>query len=652
MNQTQIDMLLSSYVISKEELDSRKEFKEFAVSLSDIVIDDFAKNYLLSTPQLSSFLIHTNNNMLLKKIKDFFTFVLTAPVDENYIKKIYFIGSIHYSIKLLPAKVSYGFWALGEIINKVSEINDVVHDHRILISKLLRFVEHVMNEGYHLEYLKKNEHKQDVIGVNVQNELYKGFNLHKLNMQKISIAVEKKDISILQTIVDEPSSCLFGKVIISLEEDKLQEYVLGFKAQDVKNIHNDWHIEYVKIKSAIIKSDVTEIDLRYKNLNNLTSRLKIILDETLKSSLEDGQIFLISGIKAMKKMTKLFYEKNYESLYEKDIKKTLSNIVDDAITSHLSWAIESVYVGTNQVSLENYSVVKQIRYQTENIFIGICLKKERDSSYLVEIINLLLEVLSMHLSVREREFSLMKFADKAESANKSKDMFLANMSHELRTPLNAITGFSQILIMKKETPEAVKKYVQKINIAGNNLLNLVNTILDFAKLESGKMQFNPTLSNIASLINEVQTLVSEQARKKSITLQMPNIVSLNLYIDKTLFKQVLLNLLSNAIKFTHVGGHVSLKIAYSEKKRRYIFEIKDNGIGLSKESMGKLFETFSQIENSYQKDHKGTGLGLSITKIIVEELHQGILWVESEEEKGSSFLYQCQHLFLSHIPTW
>jgi nitrogen-specific signal transduction histidine kinase/CheY-like chemotaxis protein len=253
------------------------------------------------------------------------------------------------------------------------------------------------------------------------------------------------------------------------------------------------------------------------------------------------------------------------------------------------------------------------------------------------MINLLLEVLHLHLNVIEREISLVNFADKAQNANKSKDMFLANMSHELRTPLNAITGFSQILMMKKDTSDGVKKYIEKINIAGNNLLSLVNTILDFAKLEAGKMQFNPTLSNISLVLSEVETLTAPMASAKNITLKMPNIISLNLYIDKILFKQVLINLISNAIKFTQEGGVVSLSIVYNAHKHRYIFEIKDNGIGISSDDIKKLFQAFSQVDNSYQKEHKGTGLGLMISKKIIEDLHKGLIWVESKQGEGSSF---------------
>lgn len=636
MHQNEINTLLNSFFISQDDLKSRDNFKEFADSLSDIIIDEFAQNYLLNNPYLSVYLAHTDGSMLLKKIKNFLSFVLNAPVDAHYIEKVHFIGSVHYSIKLEPAKVSYGFWAINEIVSKMSEVNEVVKANKIVITKLLRLVEHLMNDGYYIEK-EKNTNRTQSQSINAQNELYIGFNVHKLIMQKISMAISMHDVKILDDIEENPTQCMFGKVINILTQNAKYKYVLGFNVTDIQLIHDNWHITYHQLKKAILAKDDTLITDKYSQLKEYTDELKLHLDTSLKNSLEDGQLSLTSSINAMKNMTELFYHKDLKEFEKSGLETTLNKMIEETISSELSWAIENIHVHTENIFDKKFTIVKQIRYKAQNLFIGIKLKENHNSNYLVEMINLLLEVLDLHLSVTEREISLISFADKAESANKSKDMFLANMSHELRTPLNAITGFSQILMIKKDTPPNVKKYVEKINIAGKNLLELVNTILDFAKLEAGKMQFKPSLSNISDVLKEVETLTSTLAQNKNITLKMPNIISLNLYIDKSLFRQVLINLLTNAIKFTPKGGDVSLSIEYNADKHRYIFEVKDNGIGLSEESIGKLFQAFSQVENSYQKEHKGTGLGLMISKKIIEELHNGKIWVESEEGKGSSF---------------
>ena len=641
MKQNEINILLSSFFISSNELEARTAFDEFAHSISSIIVDEFAKNYLLNNPYLSVYLAHTDGSMLLKKIKSFVAFILTAPVDEAYVKRIHSIGFLHYAIKLEPAKVSYGFWAINEVLNKLAQTNLLLREHKSFMSKLLKFVEHLMNDGY---YIKKDSQLRESMNgldsLNAQNELYIGLNLHKLNAKKVQLAVEDKtNFSLLDEIQEDSSECSFGKILQKISNDKKYSYVLGTSAEAIHDIHAQWHYEFVNIKQAFLEDDTKAIELHNKNITSLTNELLSILGSNLDDALKDGQLSLSSGIKSMKKMTQLFYNKDYKNTHDYTPDQIIYNAIEKTILSEFIWAIKDITLSDIDTDA-TYTITKIIRYKAKNISIHIDLKPEHNSNYINEMIHLLLEVLELHFFVQERELSLIDFADEAESANKSKDMFLANMSHELRTPINAITGFSQILMMKKDTPDATKKYVEKINIAGNNLLDLVNTILDFAKLESGKMQFNPSLSNISTVLNETNMLISPLAEKKNITLTMPNIVSLNLYIDNTLFKQVLINLLTNAVKFTHPNGLVELHISYNEKNHTYIFEVKDNGVGLSNEEINKLFTAFSQVENSYQKEHKGSGLGLMISKNIVEDLHKGKIWVESEKGEGSSFFIE------------
>ena len=641
MKQDEINSILNSFFLSQEELDSRGSLKEFVQSVSSIIVEQFAKNYLLNNPYLSVYVAHTDGSMLLKKIKQFIAFILIEPVNEEYVKKIHEIGFIHYAIKLEPSKVSYGFWAINEVLSKLAETNSLIKENKSLISKLLKFVEHIMNDGYYIKKEELREHAlQDLKTINVQNELYLGFNIHKLNAKKVSLAISDKNQEyLLKNIKDNPNECAFGKVLKNLQGHQEYEYILGVSSHTIESIHVEWHNELEAIKEAIKNTNTEKVKEHNKNIKILTENLSNILDDSLKSSLEDGQVALHSGMTAMKKITKLFYTKDYQNIEHQEIENLIFNAIEFAIISEFSWAIE--YINTNTTHyIDEKAIQKTIRYRAHNIYISIIMKEKKSTGYLNEMISMLLEVIELHFFVQERELSLVRFADEAENANQSKDMFLANMSHELRTPINAITGFSQILMTKKDTPPNVVKYVEKINIAGKNLLDLVNTILDFAKLESGKMQFNPSLSNISKILQEVQTLISPMAQQKEIHLTMPNIVSLNLYIDTILFKQVLINLLSNAIKFTPEQGSVAVIMQYNEKKHAYTFEIKDNGIGLTADEISKLFKAFSQVDNSYQKEHKGSGLGLMISKNIIEDLHNGKIWVESVKGEGSSFFIE------------
>jgi len=636
MTQIEIDNILDRFFISKEDLAQRSVFSEFSHSLSEIIIDDFLKNYLLNNSHLGIYLPHTDGTVLMKKIKKFMNFLLTADVNEEYVQKIYFVGSIHYTAKIEPITVNYGFWALNEILKKIAKVNQVVDENSSLISKLLKFVEYLMLDGYYIQEKKqKSNHKPTQL--NVQNELYIGFNIHKLNTQKISNFIQTNDQKIIKDIKEDASACYFGKILNELSQNKKYEFILNFQLQEIIELHERWHDEFKIINAAVNSKDDTKVKIHHKKIEEVTQNLKSVLETTLENSLENGQLALESGMEAMRMMTDLFYEKGPQKQDRENTEKSIKETLENTILKPLIWAIDDVVIRANSDFSATYTVKKQIRYKMQDLFIGIKFKEKQSNFYLSEMINLLLEVFDLHLSAKERENSLIDFAEKAESANKSKDMFLANMSHELRTPLNAITGFSQILMMKKDTPDGVKKYVEKINIAGNNLLDLVNTILDFAKLEAGKMQFKPSLSNISNVLKEVEILIAPMANKKKIELKIPKIISLNLFIDKTLFKQVLINLLSNAVKFSHEGSQVSLNIIYNADKHKYVFEVKDNGVGLSQKEASKLFQAFAQVENTYQKEHKGTGLGLMISKKIIEDLHKGNIWVESEKGVGSSF---------------
>jgi two-component system cell cycle sensor histidine kinase PleC len=221
----------------------------------------------------------------------------------------------------------------------------------------------------------------------------------------------------------------------------------------------------------------------------------------------------------------------------------------------------------------------------------------------------------------------------AKSANTSKDAFFANMSHELRTPLNAIIGFSQILQKQADVPEKIKPFIEKINIAGNNLLRLINTILNFSKIESDSMQLSPQALSLKAFIEELLVLVEPQIKEKNITLTL-NIDESVVSLDKQLFGQAILNLLSNAVKFTHPNGEITIHAKHDET--HLFLRICDNGIGIAKENQKELFKPFAQLNNEYQAKVNGTGLGLYLTRKIVE-LHGGEITLQSEPNKGTCF---------------
>ncbi|EQB40197.1 hypothetical protein M947_02365 [Sulfurimonas hongkongensis] len=246
------------------------------------------------------------------------------------------------------------------------------------------------------------------------------------------------------------------------------------------------------------------------------------------------------------------------------------------------------------------------------------------------------EEIEEFLSIRYDTTNLHKALDEANKAERSKSRFLANMSHELRTPLNAIIGFSQILLRRDKLDAKDKEYIKKINLSGDNLLRLVNSILDFSKMDENEMLAHPNDIAIKELFDEAIVMCEAQMLEKSITLNMFEIdEDITIYADKQLLKQALINIISNAVKFSKESS--AIDISHKRQGTKHIFGICDYGDGMDTEDVDALFTPFKQGKNAHTNVIKGTGLGLAITHKIITELHRGEIWVESELGVGTCF---------------
>lgn len=256
--------------------------------------------------------------------------------------------------------------------------------------------------------------------------------------------------------------------------------------------------------------------------------------------------------------------------------------------------------------------------------------------------------------LKETNHRLLISNTQLERATRLKDEFLANMSHELRTPLNAILGMAEALLDEicGSLNERQKKSIATIERSGKHLLDLINDILDLAKIEAGKLDLQITLVPVNQLCTNSLNLVSPIALKKNIHIktQIPDQLG-GIAVDQRRMQQVLLNLLSNAVKFTPEEGEVTLKIhiepnalSYPETNDAQIsFSIIDTGIGIDQTDLGNLFQSFVQIDSSLNRQYSGTGLGLVLVKRLTE-LHGGQVFVESQIGQGSCFTVQlpCQ----------
>ena len=242
--------------------------------------------------------------------------------------------------------------------------------------------------------------------------------------------------------------------------------------------------------------------------------------------------------------------------------------------------------------------------------------------------------------------------EKAEAANRSKSLFLAQMSHEIRTPINAVLGMNEMILRETDSDE-IREYADNIKTSGKTLLALINGILDFSKIEDGKMELHNIEYELVSVVNSLVNSIEERAKNKDLkfTVEVDENLPSVLLGDDIRFTQVVLNLLTNAVKYTEKG---SVTLVMKEKERSVngvdIFvDVRDTGIGIKKEDMGRLFQTFMRLDEIKNHRIEGTGLGMAIVTRLLD-LMGSKLDVESEYGKGSSFSFVLHQEIVDKTP--
>ena len=253
------------------------------------------------------------------------------------------------------------------------------------------------------------------------------------------------------------------------------------------------------------------------------------------------------------------------------------------------------------------------------------------------------EVAEKTMQLRAQAKELQQSYHKLKNLDEAKDSFFAVTSHDLRTPMTIIKGYSDFLLSGKfgELNEKQRDFIRKIFDSSNNLLSLINSILDLSKLEAGRMEFHFSHIKIIQFLEEVISDFKLMCENKKITLNLlnPDKIKLKIKTDPDKLKRVFTNLLGNAYKFTPENGEINVKVEHDKEDSEFLrFEVKDSGIGIPKDQLGMIFEKFTQVENFLQKTYNGTGLGLSIVQKIIRKLG-GKIWVESEKNKGSNFIF-------------
>ncbi len=258
------------------------------------------------------------------------------------------------------------------------------------------------------------------------------------------------------------------------------------------------------------------------------------------------------------------------------------------------------------------------------------------------IIETFVHQVSVALHRSQLEYELVKAKDKAEESDKLKTAFLANMSHEIRTPMNGILGFAEMLNDNTLSYANRKKYLNIINSNGKMLINLIDDIIDFAKIESGQANIVQDEFSLNNLLNQVQStfltrsLRRDKSKVRIVTKKPFPDEKSYIRTDPIKLRQILTNLVGNAIKFTHKGY---IEFGYELEENNYLkFYVRDTGIGISPDKLQIIFERFIQADNSPSRKYGGSGLGLAISKGLVELLG-GRMWAESVPNEGSTFSF-------------
>ncbi|MEK7387179.1 MAG: ATP-binding protein [candidate division NC10 bacterium] len=299
------------------------------------------------------------------------------------------------------------------------------------------------------------------------------------------------------------------------------------------------------------------------------------------------------------------------------------------------------YFETAEGELEEIRASLIVPLKIENKLTGILLVGEKLSGEIfdgqeLEVLSVLANQVAISLENARLYEELSSSNAQLMQASRLKSQFLASMSHELRTPLNSIIGFSKVLLnrLDGELTERQEVYIRSVHNSGTHLLQLINGILDFSRIEAGKLEMASEELDLHELIDECIESSMPLARGKQVKLEKNVPLELpRLSADRTKVKQILLNLLSNALKFTTQGRVLVGVVAEPDAMR---ISVSDTGIGIRQEDLTRLFEPFQQLDNPVARGAGGTGLGLAISKKFVE-LHGGRIWAESRENQGSTF---------------
>ncbi|UZR98202.1 ATP-binding protein [Chondrinema litorale] len=576
------DLANSSTFIKSFQVGNKLSQTGLSDSVVSILIDSI--QLVLSTKQKETIVFDIEGNS-----KEWYEFVISGLIDTN--------------------------GELQEILCVVQNITKHRGTENLLLEKT-RELDSFFTMG--LDLLCITDQEGRFIKVNKAWEDKLGYNVDELKGNYYINYVYPEDISSTKETIVEVKN---GKNIFN--------FINRFRAKDGSFRYIEWH---AKSKGELMFAAARDISESKQAVEDLKTT-KDLLQQTSEVARVGGwEVDFIKNKVVWSSITKEIYEvePEYEPLMDTGInfykdgqdKNTMIKVMQEAISYGKNWD-EELEINTAKGN---------------NIWIRIIGKVEMEGDTCKRLYGTLQDITESKLANQKLEKAL---AD-AKQAAEAKSAFLSNMSHEIRTPLNAVIGMTHLLLEASPRPDQYEK-LNTLRFSGDNLLALVNDILDYSKIESGKVSFENIPFNIYEITHSLKQTFAFKAQEKGlkVKVQLDSDIPEIIKGDPTRLVQLLNNLMGNALKFTE-KGKVSLSIELMEEldeKIVLLFEVRDTGIGISNEKIDKIFERFTQANESTTREFGGTGLGLSIVKKLLE-LQNSKIEIESEEGKGTCFSFK------------